>query len=290
MCVSPSTFLLHVHPFHIPSAQSEISTEWCLKTHRGIKLHTAQLTEITAEEEAVQHPYSKDLSLIETNEPQAQWLSVFALRSRFSLTSPANRHSANQLLLYLRPRGEGGLAEGEGVTARLELTLARAQEVRPDQVQLRGRNRALGLRLRVARLWLIQRGGRPSVEVRVGVGMGEGVQPGVVEAFFCRGSLPVQTNTITVRMSGNSRRVYITGGLPGSSDSLNAFSRRCRPFYFSTSGLKKEKRFSPLRSLTDDQNTQESSAFSDNNSDLTHLDGVDWTLWFWKGLFIHKFC
>lgn len=75
------------------------------------------------------------------------------------------------------------------------------------------------------------------MEVRVGVGMGERVQPGVVEAFFCCGSLPVHTNTITLWMSGNSRRVYITDGLPGSSDLLNPFSCRRRPYSFSTFGL-----------------------------------------------------
>lgn len=50
--------------------------------------------------------------------------------------------------------------------------------------------------------------------------MGVGVQPGVVEAFFCCSSLPVHTNTITHWMSGNSWRVYITRGLPGFFDSL----------------------------------------------------------------------
>lgn len=184
------------------------------------------------------------LSLIKASKLQAQWLSVFAPWSLtlFSLSSPVKRRSADQLLLYLRSRGKGGLAEGEGVTARLQLALARAHEVRPDQVQLRGGSRALRLRLRLARLRLVQRGGRPSVEVRVGVGMGEWVQPGVVEAFFCRGSLPVHTNTITLRMSGNSWIVYITNGLPGSSDSLNLFSRRRRPSYLSTSGLENHKK------------------------------------------------
>lgn len=115
------------------------------------------------------------LSLIKASKLQAQWLSVFAPWSLtlFSLSSPVKRRSVDQLLLYLRSRGEGGLAEGEGVTARLQLALARAHEVRPDQVQLRGGSRALRLRLRLARLRLVQRGGRPSVEVRVGVGMGE---------------------------------------------------------------------------------------------------------------------
>lgn len=37
-----------------------------------------------------------------------------------------------------------------------------------------------------------------------------GVEPGVAEAFFCCGSLPVHTNTITHWMSGNSWRVYIS--------------------------------------------------------------------------------
>lgn len=160
------------------------------------------------------------LSQFKTKKLQAHWLSASALWSLnlFNLSPPVKRRSADQLLLYLRPRGEGGLAEGEGVTASLQLTLTRAHEVRPDQVQLGGGSRALGLRLRLARLRLVQRGARPSVEVRVRVGMGERVQPGVVEAFFCCGSLPVHTNTITLWMSGNSRRVYITDGLPGSSD------------------------------------------------------------------------
>lgn len=80
------------------------------------------------------------------------------------------------------------------------------------------------------------------MEVRMGVGMGERVQPGVVEAFFCSGSLPVHTNTITLWMSGNSRRVYITDGLPGSSDSLNPFSCKRQAYYFSTFGLENHKR------------------------------------------------
>lgn len=63
------------------------------------------------------------------------------------------------------------------------------------------------------------------MEVRVGVGMGERVQPGVVEAFFCRGSLPVHTNTITLQMSGNSSMVYISSGRPGSSDSPRSVLR-----------------------------------------------------------------
>lgn len=146
----------------------------------------------------------------------------------------AQRHSADQLLLDFGPCGEEGVAEGEGVPARLQPALARAREVRLDQAQLGRGSRALGLRLGLAQLGLVQRGGRPVVEVRVRVRVGERVQPGVVEAFFCRGSLPVHTNTITLWMRGNSRTVYITDGLPGSSDSLNPFSRRRRPYYFST--------------------------------------------------------
>lgn len=160
-------------------------------------------------------------------------------RNLINLSPSARRRSADQLLLYLGPRGEGRLGEREGVTTRLQLTLARAHEVWPDQVQLRWGSRALGLRLRLARLRLIQRGVRPCMEVRVGVGVRERVQPGVVEAFFCRGSLPVHTNTITRRMSGNSRRVNITDGLPGSSDLLNLFSCRRRRYFFSTFGSEK---------------------------------------------------
>ena len=168
-----------------------------------------------------------------------QRLLCGVFRNLINLSPSARRRSADQLLLYLGPRGEGRLAEREGVTTRLQLTLARAHEVWPDQVQLRWGSRALGLRLRLACLRLIQRGVRPSMEVGVGVGMRERVQPGVVEAFLCRGSLPVHTNTITRRMRGNSRRVNITDGLPGSSDLLNLFSCRRRRYFFSTFGLEK---------------------------------------------------
>lgn len=139
-----------------------------------------------------------------------------------SLFPPVKHQLANQLLLDFGPRAERGLAEGEGIAACLQLTLPRAPEIRPDDVQLGGWSRALGLGLGLTRFWLVQRGSRPVVKVRVGVGIG--VQPGVIEAFFCCGPLPVHTNTITLCMSGNSRRVYITDGLLGSSHSLNPFS------------------------------------------------------------------
>lgn len=74
------------------------------------------------------------------------------------------------------------------------------------------------------------------------MGMGQRVQPGVFEAFFCRGSLPVHTNTITLWMSGNSLRVYITNASPGSSNSLNLLVHRHRPFFFSTFGLEKPQK------------------------------------------------
>lgn len=146
---------------------------------------------------------------MKTNELQAQLAFSTPLKKEFFSPSlhqqkKKSRLSADQLLLDLGQRGEGRLAEGEGVAARLQLALSRAHEVRLDQVQLGRRSRALGLRLRLAGLGLVQGGGRAGVEVRVGVGMGERVQPGVVEAFFCRGSLPVHTNTITLQMSGNS--------------------------------------------------------------------------------------
>lgn len=54
-----------------------------------------------------------------------------------------------------------------------------------------------------------------------GEGRGERVQPGVVEAFLGRGSLPAHTNTITPQMSGNSWMVYTSGGSPGFPPSIS---------------------------------------------------------------------
>lgn len=120
---------------------------------------------------------------------------------RRSRSVQSARLSADQLLFDLSPRGKRRLCEGEGVAARLQLALTGTREVRLDQVQLGGGRRALGLRLRQAglRLRLVQgRGGGAGVEVRVRVRVGERVQPGVGEAFFCRRSLPANTNTKTL--------------------------------------------------------------------------------------------
>lgn len=131
-------------------------------TRTVIKLHAAQLADVTAVEAAgIQQPYSAAPSQIKTKKLQARWLSASAPCSScsFCLSPPAKRRSADQFLLYFRTCGKGGLAEGESVAARLQLALARAHEVRLDQIQLRGGSRALGLRFRLARLRLIQRGG-----------------------------------------------------------------------------------------------------------------------------------
>lgn len=72
------------------------------------------------------------LSQIKTNKLRAHWLSASAswsFRNLINLSPSARRRSADQLLLYLGPRGEGRLAEREGVTTCLQLTLARAHEV-----------------------------------------------------------------------------------------------------------------------------------------------------------------
>lgn len=123
------------------------------------------------------------------------------------------------------------------------------------------------------------------MEVRVGVGMWERVQPGVFEAFLCCGSFPVHTNTITPWMSGNSQRVYITNALPGSSNSLNLLLRRRRPYSFSTFELEKPQiKYFLLKifsspSFNDYSDTEESATFSNATADLLQLSDTDWRLY-----------
>lgn len=97
-----------------------------------------------------------------------------------SQTSPS-AGSADEFLCDLRSRGEGGFAERESVPSRFELAFRGAEQgVGFDDVQVRGGLGALGLRLRLAGLGLVQggavgRAGGGGVEVRAG----QGAEPGV---------------------------------------------------------------------------------------------------------------
>lgn len=130
---------LCTHSCHSPPMQPHPSARGGMyhsSAQGAIKLHTAQLTDITAVTAAAansthtastQHGFASGQNKAGSQRP---FCGSKFIQSLFSQTG--SPRSADKLLLYLGSCGEGGLAEGEGITARLQLALARVREVRVD--------------------------------------------------------------------------------------------------------------------------------------------------------------
>lgn len=112
----------------------------------------------------------------------------------------------------------------------------------------------------------------------MGVGVREWVQPGVAEAFFCRGSFPAHTDTITVRMCGKkSRRVYISSR-SNPDPLLNSSSPRWGwPSY--SFGFGKTTRYFKLK-IPSDSGIVLFLFFSSVTTELLDLNDID-SLWLW---------